>query len=134
MIVEVGRMKQRISGVVNNISTNPFQSLSTKRERSSSVLSFDISFDTCDEDGRLIRVWFNRSFRFPPPLEDGDFVEVFGRFGRFMGLAGRKNFYSVKILDRRRGKEYTAWRNKVLETEASREVKKSSGAPAQTTS
>ncbi len=127
-------MKQRISGIVNNISSNPFQSFSSKRERSSSVLSFDISFDLSDEDGRLTRVWLNRSFRLPPPLEDGDFIEVFGRFGRFMGLVGRKNFYSVKILDRRRGKEYTAWRNKVLETGASREVKKSSGVPAQTTS
>ena len=123
-----------ITGVVNNISTNPFQTFSAKRERSSSVLSFDISFDLCDEDGKLTRVWFNRSFRFPPPLEDGDYIEVFGRFGRFIGLIGSKNFYSVRILDRRRGKEYTAWRNKVLETEASREVQKSSGAPAQTTS
>ena len=127
-------MKQLITGVVNNISTNPFQTFSAKRERSSSVLSFDISFDLCDEDGKLTRVWFNRSFRFPPPLEDGDYIEVFGRFGRFIGLIGSKNFYSVRILDRRRGKEYTAWRNKVLETEASREVQKSSGAPAQTTS
>ncbi|MBK5092254.1 MAG: hypothetical protein JJE48_01910 [Actinobacteria bacterium] len=126
-------MKQLISGVVNNISTNPFQTFSSKRVTSSCVLSFDISFDLCNEDAKLTRVWFNRSFRFPPPLEDGDYIEVFGRFGRFMGLIGRRNFYSVRILDRRRGKEYTAWRNKVLETEASREVKKSSGAPAQTT-
>ena len=127
-------MKQWITGVVNNISTNPFQSFSAKRERSSSVLSFDISFDLSDEDGRLTRVWFNRSFRFPPPLEDGDFIEVFGRFGRFMGLIGRKNFYSFKILDRYRGKEYTALRNKDLETEVSKEAKKASGAPAETAS
>lgn len=58
-------MKQRISGIVNNISSNPFQSFSSKRERSSSVLSFDISFDLSDEDGRLTRVWLNRSFRLP---------------------------------------------------------------------
>jgi hypothetical protein len=125
-------MKQWIAGVVNNISTNPFQTFSTKRTRSSSVLSFDINLDLVDEDGKLTRVWFNRSFRFPPPLEDGDYVEAFGRHGRFIGHIGRKNFYSVRILDRRRGKEYTAWRNKDLMSEASKEVKKSSGAPAQT--
>ena len=96
-------------------------------------MSFDINLDLCDEDGTLTRVWFNRSFRFPPPLEDGDYIEVFGRYGRFMGLTGRKNFYSVNIIDRRRGKEYTAWRNKVLQTEASKEAKKSSGASVETT-
>jgi hypothetical protein len=123
-------MKQWISGVVNNISTNPFQSFSSKREKRSSVLSFDINLDLSDEDGNLTRVWFNRSFRFPPPLEDGDFIEVFGRFGRFRGLIWRKNFYSVKILDRYRGKEYTAWRNKVLETEALKKATKASRAQA----
>jgi len=126
-------MKQWKTGVVNNISTNLLQTFSTKRVSRRSVLSFDINLDLCDEDGTLTRVWFNRSFRFPPPLEDGDYIEVFGRYGRFMGLTGRKNFYSVNIIDRRRGKEYTAWRNKVLQTEASKEAKKSSGASVETT-
>jgi len=119
-------MKQWKTGVVNNISTNPFRTFSSKRANHSSFLSFDISFDLCDEDGTLTFVWFNRSFRLPPPIEDGDYLEVLGRSGRFIGLIGRKNFYSVKIIDRRRRKEYTAWRNKVLETEASR---KASSAP-----
>ncbi|MCJ7746013.1 MAG: hypothetical protein MUP40_06990 [Actinobacteria bacterium] len=126
-------MKQLKTGVVNNISTNPLQTFSTKRTSHRFVLSFDINFDLCDEDGTLTRVWFNRSFRFPPPLEDGDYIEVLGRYGRFMWRTGRKNFFSVKIIDRRRGKEYTAWRNKVLRTEASREAKKSSGVPVETT-
>ena len=125
-------MKQLISGVINNISTNPFQTFSTKRTRNSSVLSFDISFDLCDEDGNLTRVWLNRSLRFPPPLEDGDYIEVFGRYGRFMGLTSRKNFYSAKIIDRHRGKEYTPWRNKDLASKAAKEARNSSGAPAET--
>ena len=106
-------MKARVSGIVNNISTNPFQTFSKKRSRNS--LSFDISFDLADDDGKLTRVCFNRSFRLPPLLEDGDYVEVRGRYGRFFGLYGKKNLYAFRIMDARRNKEYTAWRNKDLQ-------------------
>lgn len=104
-------MKKKISGIINNISTNPFQTFSRKESRSSAMLSFDISFDLVDEDAKTTHVWFNRSFRLPPKLEDGDQVEVIGRHGRFWGLFGRKNFYALKIIDRKRKKEYTPWRN-----------------------
>jgi len=106
--------KQRISGIVNNISTNPFQTFSRKKESGSTFLSFDISFDLVDGDGKTHHVWFNRSFRFPPPLEDGDHVEVIGKYGRILGFIGRKNFYAVRIIDAERKMEYTAWRNKEL--------------------
>lgn len=108
-------MKKHISGIVQNISTNPFQTFSDKRGRDSAVLSFDISFDLCDEDGNITRVWFNRSFRFPPPLEDGDFIEVYGRYGQFFGIVGRKNLYAQKIVDPRRNAVYTPWRNMARE-------------------
>lgn len=78
------------------------------------MLTFDISFDICDEAGEVTHVWFNRSFRFPPPLEDGDEVVVIGRMGHVFGIFGRKNFYADRIIDRKRHKEYTTWRNKEL--------------------
>lgn len=105
-------MKQKISGVVNNVSTNPFQTFSRKRASNSKMLSFDISFDLCDEDGKVVHVWFQRSFRFPPELQDGDFIEVVGQKGHFFRLIGRKNFYAASIIDKERRKEYTPWRNK----------------------
>ena len=108
-------MKKHIYGTVNNISTNPFQTFSNKRGSNSKFLSFDISFDICDEDGKVSHVWFQRSFRFPPPLEDGDSIEVLGRQGHFLGLIGRGNLYAVRIIDKQRQKEYTPWRNKDLE-------------------
>jgi hypothetical protein len=107
-------MKTILSGVVQNISTNPFQTFSRKRARDSTVLTFDVSFDLFGESGKSYHVWFNRSFRFPPPLEDGDYIEVQGRFGRFFGLWGKKNLYATRIIDRKREKEYTPWRNKEL--------------------
>ncbi len=107
-------MKRRITGIVHNISTNPFQTFSRKRTRNSTVLTFDISFDLVNEDGRTTHVWFNRSLRFPPKLEDGDQIEVVGRNGLLLGLLRRKNFYAIRIIDRKRGREYTAWRNKEL--------------------
>lgn len=107
-------MKKRITGIVNNSKTNPFQTFAKKSSRNSAFLSFDISFDLCDEDGQIIHVWFNRSFRFPPPLEDGDYVDVIGRQGQFRGLLSRRNFYAVSIIDNKRNKEYTSWRNKEL--------------------
>lgn len=111
-------MKKEIDGVVQNSSTNPFQTFARKTRRNSALLSFDISFDLADEDGNTTHVWFNRSFRMPPPLEDGDYIRVVGRRGQFMGLIGRKNFYALKIIDQNRGKEYTPWRNKELIAEA----------------
>ena len=107
-------MKKRITGIVHNISTNPFQTFSKKRARNSAVLSFDISFDLVDEEGETVHVWFNRSLRFPPHLEDGDQIEVTGRYGMLMGLLRRKNFYAVRIVDGKRSMEYTTWRNKEL--------------------
>lgn len=107
-------MRTKVSGIVNDISTNPFQTFSRKRGSNSALLSFDISFDVCDEDGRVTHVWFQRSFRLPPPLEDGDYIELVGRKGYMLGLVGRKNFYAVSIVDKKRLKEYTPWRNKDL--------------------
>ncbi len=105
-------MKVKISGIIQNSSTNPFQTFSRgKPAQNSKLLSFDISFDLCDEEGNLTRVFFNRSFRFPPPIEDGDYVEVVGRFGQFFGLIGKSNFYATKIIDKKRNKMYTTLRN-----------------------
>jgi len=107
-------MKKNISGVVQNISTNPFQTFSRKKGRNSTLLSFDISFDICDDDGEVVHVWFNRSFRLPPCLENDDFIEVYGKYGRLFRLVGKNNFYATKIVDRAREMEYSAWRNKKL--------------------
>lgn len=122
-------MKKHIYGMVNNISTNPFQTFSRKRGSNSKLLTFDISFDICDEDGNLSHVWFQRSFRFPPPLEDGDSIEVMGRQGHFLGLIGRGNFYAVSIIDKQRQKEYTPWRNKDLKRVLASTGAVDSGAP-----
>lgn len=111
--------KQRISGIVHDISTNPFQTFARSNSRDSAALSFDISFNLVDEDGNVKRVWFQRSFRLPPRLEDGDHIEVVGRQGHLLGLIGRKNFYAIKIIDKRRGMEYTPWRNKEIAEEDS---------------
>ena len=111
---KTGAMKRIISGVVQNISTNPFQTFSKKRRGNSSLLSFDISFDLCEDNGETTHVWFNRSFRLPPHLENGDFIEVNGRYGRFFRLVGKKNFYAIRIVDKAREREYTVWRNKEI--------------------
>jgi hypothetical protein len=107
-------MKRQISGIVSNVSTNPFQTFSRKKGGNSKLLSFDISFDICDEHGQIDHVWFQRSFRFPPPLQDGDTIDITGKQGHFLGLIGRHNVYAIKIIDRGRLKEYTPWRNKEL--------------------
>ncbi|MBN1288523.1 MAG: hypothetical protein JXA49_02670 [Actinobacteria bacterium] len=104
-------MKEKISGLVCDISTNPFQTFSHKRKENSTFLSFDISFNVYDEDGKMTHVWFNRSFRLPPPLEDGDHIDIIGRHGRLFGLYARKNFYALRIIDKERKREYTPWRN-----------------------
>lgn len=108
---------KKLEGVVGNLSTNPFQTFSKKGWRSNSTfLSFDLSFDLMDESGNSTHVWFNRSFRTPPPIEEGDWVEVYGRFGQ-LGLIDRKNFYASKIIDRQKNALYTLWRNKTLSEE-----------------
>ena len=107
-------MKKQISGIVYNMSTNPFQALSKKRLANSTLLTFDISFDLCDEDGNMTHVWFNRSVRLPPPLEDDDCVEVSGHYGQLFGFIGRTRLYASRIVDTGRNKEYTAWRNRDL--------------------
>jgi len=110
-----GEMKKRISGIVHNISTNPFSTFSRKGSHSSALLSFDISFDLVDEDAQITHVWFSRSFRLPPKLEDGDHLEVVGRNGLLWGAIRRKNFYAIRITDKRRDKEYTPWRTRDVE-------------------
>lgn len=107
-------MKEEISGIVQNISTNPFQTISRGKSRNSAVFSFDISFDLVDDGGRSRHVWFNRSFRLPPRLADGDQLEIIGRWGYLFGLLGRRNFYALRIIDKQRKREYTPWRNIVL--------------------
>ena len=104
--------KKHISGIVKDASTNPFKILSKKRRRDSTFFSFDISFDIVDVDGGQTHVWFNRSFRAPPRLNDGDNIEVIGRFGQLFGLYGRHSLYATRIIDRARGMEYTPGRNK----------------------
>ena len=104
-------MKQSVTGIVQNISTNPFQTFSRSKARNSTVLSFDISFDLVDGEGETRHVWFNRSLRLPPKLEDGDQIEVVGRKGYLLGILGRSNFYALRIIDNQRKREYTPWRN-----------------------
>ena len=106
-------MKERITGIVQNTSTSPFQTFSRKQSSNSTVFSFDISFDLVDEDGGVRHVWFKRSFRLPPKLEDGDSIEVVGRQGYLWGVLGRSNFYALRIIDKQRQREYTPWRNLV---------------------
>ena len=107
-------MQKTVSGIVQNISTNPFQTFSRKKGSSSALLSFDISFDIHNDDGEVVRVWFNRSFRLPPSLDNGDYIEVHGKYGRFFRRVGKNNFYATKIVDKARGMEYSAWRNKKI--------------------
>ncbi|MDD5748910.1 MAG: hypothetical protein PHP64_07705 [Actinomycetota bacterium] len=107
-------MKKQISGIVQNLSTNPFKS-SSQGSRDSALLSFDLNFDLIDEDGKVHHVWFFRSFKMPPPIEDGDHIEVLGEYGRLLGFIGKRNFYAERILDRQRNMEYTAWRDKGIE-------------------
>ncbi len=103
-------------GIILNVSTYPLPTLLPKKsDRKSKALTFDINFDLVDEDGKSTRIWFNRGFRFPPPLDDGDRIEVVGRYG----YISKEVFYAHKIIDRRREKVYTGFRNrKIKEAEA----------------
>ena len=125
-------MKRQISGMVSNVSTNPFQTFSRKRGSNSKLLSFDISFDVCDEGGQIDHVWFQRSFRFPPPLQDGDHIDIVGKRGHFFGLIGRHNIYAIMIIDKGRQKEYTPWRNKEFRIEQGERGAANNSAPGET--
>jgi hypothetical protein len=107
-------MKENVSGIVQNISTNPFQTFSRHKSSNSTVFSFDISFDLVDDEGKTRHVWFKRSFRLPPKFSDGDHLEVVGRQGYLHGMLGRRNFYALRIVDKKRKREYTPWRNIVV--------------------
>ena len=98
-------------GIILNVSTYPLPTLMPRRaNRKSKTLTFDINFDLVEDDGGSTKVWFYRGFRFPPPLEDGDRVEVIGKFGRI----SRDVFYASRIIDPRRKKVYTGFRNRRL--------------------
>lgn len=112
-------------GIVLNVSTYPLPTLMPKRtDRKSKTLTFDINFDLVEDNGKSTKVWFYRGFRFPPPLDDGDRVEVIGKFGH----VSKDIFYASKIIDPHRERVYTGFRNRRLKpgeiaehAEASRE-------------
>ncbi|NPV59580.1 MAG: hypothetical protein HPY75_07945 [Actinobacteria bacterium] len=106
-------------GIILNVSTYPLPTLMPRRaNRKSKTLTFDINFDLVEDDGGSTKVWFYRGFRFPPPLDDGDRVEVFGKFGK----VSKDIFYASKIIDPRRHKIYTGFRNRRMKPgEANRE-------------
>jgi hypothetical protein len=103
-------------GIILNVSTYPLPTLLPKKsDRKSKALTFDINFDLVDENGKSTKVWFNRGFRFPPPLDDGDRIEVVGRYGYIT----KDVLYAHKIIDRRRERVYTGFRNRrIKESEA----------------
>lgn len=106
-------------GIILNVSTYPLPTLMPRRaNRKSKTLTFDINFDLVEGDGGSTKVWFYRGFRFPPPLDDGDRVEVLGKFGK----VSKDIFYASKIIDPRRQKIYTGFRNRRMKPgEATRE-------------
>ncbi len=111
--------KTTIRGIARNVSTYPLPTLRPKKANTrSATLTFDIHFDIFPEEGPSRLVWFYRGFRFPPPLEDGDYVEVEGKFGQAFGLLSRKTFFASRIVDLKRGRIYTSLRNKRIKTEA----------------
>lgn len=100
-------------GIILNVSTYPLPTLMPKRiDRKSKTLTFDINFDLVEENGKSTKVWFYRGFRFPPPLDDGDRLEVIGKFGH----VSKDVFYASKIIDPRRERVYTGFRNRRLKT------------------
>lgn len=106
---EVAKLVKR--GIILNVSTYPLPTLLPKKaNHRSKTLTFDINFDLVEEEGHSVKVWFYRGFRFPPPLEDGDKVEVIGKYGR----VSKDIFYASKIIDRRRKRIYTGFRNRRL--------------------
>lgn len=117
--------KQLKKGIILNVSTYPLPTLLPKKmNHKSKTLTFDINFDLMEDEGHSVKVWFYRGFRFPPPLEDGDKVEVIGKYGR----VSKDIFYASKIIDRRRKRIYTGFRNRRLK-EAEAEAEE--GSPSQ---
>jgi len=110
---ELAKLSKR--GIILNVSTYPLPTLLPKRaNRKSKTLTFDINFDLVEENGGTTKVWFYRGFRFPPPLEDGDRVEVIGKYGKI----SKDIFYASKIVDHRRKRIYTGFRNRKMKEEA----------------
>ncbi len=106
--------KSTKKGIVLNVSTYPLPTLMPKRvDRRSKTLTFDINFDLVDDDGKSTKIWFYRGFRFPPPLKDGDRVKVAGKFGRI----SKDIFYASRIIDPRRERVYTGFRNRKMKRE-----------------
>ncbi len=111
--------KTIMRGVARNISTYPLPTLRPKKANTrSATLTFDIHFDLFPDDGPSKLVWFYRGFRFPPPLEDGDYVEVQGKFGQAFGLLSRDTFFASRIVDTKRGRIYTSLRNRKIKNQA----------------
>ena len=103
--------KIRKDGIILNVSSYPLPTLLPKKsDRKSKTLTFDINFDLVEDSGSSTKVWFYRGFRFPPPLDDGDRVEVVGKFGKI----SKDVFYASKIIDRGRERVYTGFRNRKL--------------------
>jgi len=95
-----------------------------RTDRKSKTLTFDINFDLVEDDGKSTRVWFYRGFRFPPPLDDGDRVTVVGKYGRI----SKDIFYAAKIIDPRRERVYTGFRNRRPKQNEIEEAGEASGA------
>lgn len=103
--------KIKKDGIILNVSSYPLPTLLPKKsDRKSKTLTFDINFDLVDDNGASTKVWFYRGFRFPPPLDDGDRVEVIGKYGKI----SKEVFYASKIVDRGRERVYTGFRNRRL--------------------
>lgn len=99
-------------GRIENLSSYPLSTFFPgKKSQQSKTLTFDINFDFIDEEGERMKVWFYRAFRFPPPLEEGDFVTITGKFGQGFGLFSKSTFYASSIEDRKRGMIYKGLRN-----------------------
>ncbi len=115
-------------GIILNVSTYPLPTLMPKKSnRKSKTLTFDINFDLLEDDGKSTKVWFYRGFRFPPPLDDGDRIQVIGKFG----YISKDIFYASKIIDPRRERVYTGFRNRRLRKEkgGEKEVSPASNGP-----
>ncbi len=110
-------------GIILNVSTYPLPTLMPKRtNRRSKTLTFDINFDLVEDEGDSIKVWFYRGFRFPPPLNDGDRVGVVGKFGHI----SKDIFYASKIIDPKRERVYTGFRNRKIKPDEADEIARAS--------